>query len=60
MAVSCRRKRGDAVGKTQVGKGSKVMVIAAGHGLPIGLHVASARPHENRLAETTLATMRVP
>lgn len=36
------------------------MVVADGHGLPIGLHVASARPHELQLAATTLATIRVP
>lgn len=53
-------KRGTGVGKTTVGKGSKVMVVADGQGLPIGLHVDSARPHESRLAETTLATVRVP
>jgi transposase len=52
--------RGGAVGKTKVGKGSKVMVIADGHGLPIGWHVDSARPHESQLAEPTLATVRVP
>jgi transposase len=53
-------KRGTGVGQTKVGKGSKVMIIADGQGLPIGLHVDSARPHESRLAETTLATVRVP
>jgi len=36
------------------------MVVADGHGLPIGLHVASAQPHESQLAEATLATVRVP
>jgi hypothetical protein len=36
------------------------MVIADGRGLPIGLHVDSARPHESQLAETALATVRVP
>lgn len=36
------------------------MVIADGNGLPIGLHVDSAQPHESCLAETTLATIRVP
>ena len=36
------------------------MVGADGHGLPIGLHVASAQPHESRLAESTLATVKVP
>jgi transposase len=53
-------KGGDAVGKTKVGKGSKVMVLADGQGLPIGLHVASAQPHESQLAEAPLATVRVP
>jgi hypothetical protein len=53
-------QRGAGVGKTKVGKGSKVMAVADGHGLPIGLHVASARPHESQWAETTLATVRVP
>jgi IS5 family transposase len=36
------------------------MVVADGQGLPIGLHVASARPHESQLAVTTLGTVRVP
>jgi hypothetical protein len=53
-------KRGTAIGKTKVGKGSKVMVVADGQGLPIGLHVDSARPHESQLAQITLATVRVP
>ena len=36
------------------------MVVADGQGLPIGLHVASAQPHESQLADATLATVRVP
>jgi transposase len=36
------------------------MVVADGHGLPIGLHIDSARPHESQLADATLATVRVP
>lgn len=36
------------------------MVVADGHGLPIGLHVDSARPHESQLVDATLATVRVP
>jgi transposase len=36
------------------------MVVADGHGLPMGLHVASAQPHESRLAKPTLATVKVP
>jgi transposase len=53
-------KRGTGVGKTKVGKGSKVMVVADGQGLPIGLYVDSARPHESQLVAATLATVRVP
>jgi transposase len=53
-------KRGTGIGKTKVGKGSKVMVVADGQGLPIGLYVASAQPHESQLVEATLATVRVP
>ena len=52
--------RGTAIGTTTIGKGSKVLVVAEGHGLPIGWHVDSARPHESRLAQLTLATVRVP
>jgi transposase len=55
-----REKGGSGVGKTKIGKGSKVMVVADGHGLPIGLYVDSAQPHESRLADATLATVRVP
>jgi hypothetical protein len=36
------------------------MVVADGHGLPIGLYVASAQPYESQLAEAPLATVRVP
>ena len=36
------------------------MVVVEGNGLPIGLHVASAQPHEITLAPTTLQTVRVP
>ena len=36
------------------------MTITDGNGLPIGLHVDSAQPHELTLAEVTLRTVRVP
>jgi hypothetical protein len=36
------------------------MVGANGNGLPMGLHVGSAQPHESPLADATLATGRVP
>jgi len=36
------------------------MVVAEGNGLPIGLTLASVRPHEVKLAISTLGTVRVP
>src|ERR671914_150517 len=54
------QKGGSGVGKTKIGKGSKVMVVTDGQGLPIGLYVDSAQPHESQLAQATLATVRVP
>jgi transposase len=36
------------------------MLVVDGNGLPIGLHVASAQPHESQLADATLKTVRVP
>src|SRR5208283_1826675 len=47
-------KGGSGVGPTKRGKGSKIMAIADGHGLPFAVHVASASPHETKLVETTL------
>jgi hypothetical protein len=47
-------KRGSAVGPTRRGKGSKIMAISDGHGLPIAVHVASASPHETKLVAPTL------
>ena len=48
---------GDAypgVGKTKRGKGTKLMALADGAGLPIAISVESASPHEVRLVESTL------
>ena len=47
-------KKGAAVGPTRRGKGSKIMAISDGHGLPLAVHVASASPHETKLVEPTL------
>ena len=47
-------KGGSGVGKTKRGKGTKIMAIADRHGLPIGISVASASPHETKLVATTL------
>ena len=55
-----RKKGGTGIGKTKVGKGSKVMLVVEGNGLPIGLHLDSAQPHEITLAAQTLKTIRVP
>ncbi len=55
-----RKKGGSGIGKTKVGKGSKVMLVVDGHGLPIGLYLDSAQPHEITLADRTLKTIRVP
>ena len=47
-------KGGSAVGPTRRGKGSKIMAISDGHGLPLAVHVASASPHETKLVESTI------
>src|SRR5437879_3135377 len=54
-----RQKRGCGVGKTKRGKGTKWMVVVDGAGVPLGDHLHSASPAEVRLAETTLAAIRV-
>lgn len=53
--VCHRQKRGDGVGATRRGKGTKVMAVADGNGLPVAVHVASASPHEVTLAEKTVS-----
>jgi transposase len=53
-------KRGEAVGKTKRGKGTKWMVLVDGQGLPLGVRLESASPSEVNLAEATLAEVRVP
>jgi transposase len=53
-------KGGFAVGTTKCGKGSKIMAIADGHGLPVALYVASASPHETQLVEPTLQSCFAP
>src|SRR5208283_3887351 len=49
-----------AVGKTKRGKGTKWMVLVEGQGLPLGVRLESASPAELKLAEATLAEVRVP
>jgi transposase len=54
------KKRGEAIGPTRKGKGTKWVVVADGRGVPIGHLTASASPSEYRLAEATLNTVRIP
>jgi hypothetical protein len=52
------KKRGDAVGWTKRGKGSRIMAVADASGLPVAacpLQVPS--PHEVQLAETALDSL---
>ena len=49
-----REKRGSAVGLTRKGKGTKIMAIADGAGLPLAITVASANPAETSLVDATL------
>jgi transposase len=42
------------VGKTKRGKGTKLMAVADGAGIPVAIHATSASPHEVTLVETTL------
>ena len=42
------------MGKTKRGKGTKIMGIADGHGLPLSLRTESASPAEVRLVTATL------
>lgn len=48
-------KGGSGVGKTKRGKGTKLMAVADGTGLPVAIHATSASPHEVTLVEDTLA-----
>ena len=52
--VCAGQKRGRLVGKTKRGKGTKIMGIADGHGLPLALRTESASPAEVKLVEPTL------
>ena len=42
------------MGKTKRGKGSKIMAVADGSGLPVAVCAASATPHEASLVKATL------
>lgn len=48
------------MGLTRRGKGSKVMMVVEGQGLPLGVLVASAQRSEVRRVEEALQRVRVP
>ena len=48
------------MGPTKRGKGSKLMAVADGHGLPLAIDVASASPAEVRLDCSTLEARFIP
>ena len=48
------KKRGDGVGKTKRGKGTKIMGLTDAFGLPIAINATSANPHEVTLVDDTL------
>lgn len=47
-------KRGFGIGKTKRGKGTKLMAVADGAGIPLAVHATSASPHEVTLVLDTL------
>jgi transposase len=48
------KKRGDGVGKTKKGKGTKIMGLTDAFGLPVAIDTTSAQPHEIKLVDQTL------
>src|SRR5579863_1417980 len=58
--LKCGEKGGSAVGPTRRGKGSKIMAISDGHGLPLAIYVASASPHETKLVAPTIERCFLP
>ena len=58
MAVE-NEKRGAGVGKTKRGKGTKIMAVADGTGLPVAVCAESATPHEVTFVQQTLAEIFV-
>ena len=52
--VCTGQKRGRLVGKTKRGKGTKIMGLADGHGLPLALRAEWASPAEVKLVAQTM------
>ena len=56
--VRAGKKGGKCVGKTKRGKGSKLVVVADGQGVPLALTVHSASPSETKMIEPTLDRLK--
>jgi transposase len=54
------KKGGKGVGKTMAGKGSKIMLVTDGAGLPLSIVVGSAQRHEIRYTRRSMAGVQVP
>jgi hypothetical protein len=54
MAALQLPKKGDSIGKTKGGKGSKVMAVVNKDSRPVAVKVTSATPFESTLVEDTL------
>ena len=52
-------KRGPGVGLTRRGKGTKLMLVTEGQGIPVGVYLDSAQKAEVHLAARTLETVKV-
>jgi transposase len=52
--VFAREKRGNCVGKTKRGKGTKTLVLTDRNGLPLTVNISSASPHDSKLIEPLL------
>lgn len=58
--VLSRKKRGADVGKTKRGKGTNLMLLVDGNGVPLALDTASASPAEVKLIESLLDRQILP
>ena len=52
--VFCGKKRGEHVGKTKCGKGTKTMLLTDGNGIPLGTTISTASRNDVRLIEDLL------
>lgn len=58
--VRTSEKRGDGVGITKCGKGTKVVDIVDSQGTPLAVHLTSANHNEVKLIEPTLDQLQIP